>query len=297
MGENLRITSRQNPRVKDAARLRAGRERRRRGQFLIDGAREIERAVAAGVRCIEAFVCEELCDSAEGRAAVEAMRSAARKCSASRPTSTRNSRSATATMASSSLPKRQAFVGDLRLPAEPLVAVLEGVEKPGNLARFCAAPTRPASMPSSSPTAGPICTTPTRSAPAWAPCSARTFAKRRRPRRSSGCGARHLPIIAARPDAETLYTEVDFRRQPQSCWAAKRRASAMPGTAPTSRRCGCRCSGMADSLNVSTTAAVLFYEALRQRQIKRTKLATTTAPLRLQRRSWSIRRAFAQSFL
>ena len=63
MAEPSRITSRQNPRVKDAVRLRSGRERRRHGRFIIDGAREIARAVAAGIRCVEAFVCDELCDS------------------------------------------------------------------------------------------------------------------------------------------------------------------------------------------------------------------------------------------
>src|SRR3989304_2692786 len=54
-----RITSRQNSRVKDAVRLRTGRGRLRQGRFIIDGAREIARAVAAGIRPVEAFVCEE----------------------------------------------------------------------------------------------------------------------------------------------------------------------------------------------------------------------------------------------
>src|SRR5688572_28099856 len=63
MTSSSRITSRQNPRVKEAARLRTARARTRDSRFLIDGAREIARAVAAGIRCIEAFVCEELCDS------------------------------------------------------------------------------------------------------------------------------------------------------------------------------------------------------------------------------------------
>src|SRR5580658_5968292 len=59
------ITSVQNPRVKDAARLRDRRHRERQGRFLVDGAREILRALQAGVKLEQLFVCESLCRSAE----------------------------------------------------------------------------------------------------------------------------------------------------------------------------------------------------------------------------------------
>jgi TrmH family RNA methyltransferase len=44
------ITSTDNPRVKDVMRLRKGRERRRDGLFIAEGVREVERALAAGLR-------------------------------------------------------------------------------------------------------------------------------------------------------------------------------------------------------------------------------------------------------
>lgn len=53
-----RITSSANPRVKAAARLRDAAERRTRGLTLIDGRREVERAAAAGVRFAEVYVDE-----------------------------------------------------------------------------------------------------------------------------------------------------------------------------------------------------------------------------------------------
>src|SRR4051794_40799218 len=62
-----RITSRQNAHVKDAVRLRIGRERRRRQRFLIYGAREIERAIASGIRLLQVFICEELCNPRDKR--------------------------------------------------------------------------------------------------------------------------------------------------------------------------------------------------------------------------------------
>src|SRR6476660_9030864 len=65
MVESSRITSRQNPQVKDAVRLRDGHKRRRQRQFIIDGAREISRALASGVRPLKAFICDELCQSTD----------------------------------------------------------------------------------------------------------------------------------------------------------------------------------------------------------------------------------------
>ena len=77
--------------------------------------------------------------------------------------------------------------------------------------------------------------------------------------------SKNLPIIAARPDAEQLYTEIDMRSgavivlgsEADGLTDAWHSAGVTPVRLPM--------HGIADSLNVSTTAAVLFYEALRQR--------------------------------
>jgi TrmH family RNA methyltransferase len=74
-----------------------------------------------------------------------------------------------------------------------------------------------------------------------------------------------LSIVAARPDAQKSYGEVDFRggaaivlgSEAAGLTGAWRGANITPIRLPM--------LGIADSLNVSTTAAVLFYEALRQR--------------------------------
>ncbi len=61
------ITSPHNTRIKDAARLRVGRQRQKQQRALIDGAREISRALDGDVRLIDVFVCDELCQSEECR--------------------------------------------------------------------------------------------------------------------------------------------------------------------------------------------------------------------------------------
>jgi TrmH family RNA methyltransferase len=49
------ISSLDNPRVKQVVALRSGRERRRSGLFVAEGRRELERAEAAGLRIVEVF--------------------------------------------------------------------------------------------------------------------------------------------------------------------------------------------------------------------------------------------------
>jgi RNA methyltransferase, TrmH family len=266
MKEPLTITSRQNPRVKEAARLRGGRERQRRGQFLIDGLREIERAVAAGVQCLEAFVRE---DASESRAC-EPVLALLEKSRAETFFVTRDVYAKLAfgerddgvvVVAATS----QRALGDLRLPASPLIAVIEGVEKPGNVGAILRSADaagldavivadgrsdlyNPNTIRASLGTVfrANVCEASAAETRAW-------------------LGEQNLPVIAARPDATQAYTAVEFSRG-----AAIVLGSEADGLSDEWRGKGVTAVrlpmlGMADSLNVSTTAAVLFYEALRQR--------------------------------
>ncbi len=56
----MTITSTGNPRIKALAKLKTARERHRSGQFLIEGDREVQRAVAAGIHVDTLLVCPEL---------------------------------------------------------------------------------------------------------------------------------------------------------------------------------------------------------------------------------------------
>ena len=52
------ITSLANPKIKEVVKLREGKHRRRTGKFLIDGLREFDRAVQAGIRILEVFTAD-----------------------------------------------------------------------------------------------------------------------------------------------------------------------------------------------------------------------------------------------
>ena len=53
------IESLQNSRIKDLTRLQLARARKQTGQFSVEGAREIHRALKAGLEIISLFFCED----------------------------------------------------------------------------------------------------------------------------------------------------------------------------------------------------------------------------------------------
>ena len=65
MQSEVSIASTDNPRVKAAVRLRKRRGRTTQERILIDGAREIARAIEGGVKLLEIFGCEPLSDAEE----------------------------------------------------------------------------------------------------------------------------------------------------------------------------------------------------------------------------------------
>ena len=60
------ITSLQNQRVKNAAKLRQGRARQKQGRMIVDGLREIACAMEAGVELSEVFACSAYCKTEFG---------------------------------------------------------------------------------------------------------------------------------------------------------------------------------------------------------------------------------------
>ncbi|MBX3427438.1 MAG: RNA methyltransferase [Pirellulales bacterium] len=265
----MHITSRHNPRVKDAAKLRTGRKREVAARFLIDGPREIARAIAAGVEIAEAFVCEPLVAAlGDPQAAPEiaALRSAAREFATVTPEVFEKlcfGQRGSGAVAVAVPPRRS--LAELQLPPAPLVAVLEGIEKPGNVGAVLRSADgagvdavvvvdprtdlyNPQTIRASLGTVfgRHVCTATTAEALPWL------------------CGL-GVPLVATRPDATELYTAVDYRGG-----AAILLGSEAAGLSDVWRQVDVLSvrlpmHGLADSLNVSVAAAIMFYEAVRQR--------------------------------
>ncbi len=267
------ITSPHNPRVKLAARLRDHRQRSKEQRILIEGAREISRAIAAGVALQEVFVCVELCRSAEAKQLLEILPgSAAEVLEVSEQVFSRLAfgQRAEGVVAVAVVPSHRPE--NLVLRENPLVAVLEGVEKPGNIgavlrsadaagvsALVLADPRTDLYNPNAiRASLGTIFTLPVATAAgddalAWL--------------RTKG-----LQIVAARVQGSVAYTEIDYSR-PTAIVLGSEAAGLSPlWTGGDIRAIRLPMLGAADSLNVSAAAAVLFYEALRQRTALESRL-------------------------
>jgi TrmH family RNA methyltransferase len=260
------ISSLQNPRVKNAAKLRDSRGRRQQGRILIDGVREIRAALQAGVQLVEVFFCEPLCQTAESRQLLADLSQAAVPLVPTmEPVFAKLTfgERAEGMVAVATCPSRH--LRDLVLPADALIAVLEGVEKPGNVgavlrsadgAGLAAVIVADGGTDLYNPNCiraslGTVFTTPA--------CAATTVEAR------AWLQAGGWRVVAARVDAKFDYTAADYRGRTAIALGSEATGLSEAWQGEDVIAVRLPMLGSADSLNVSATAAVLFYAALRQR--------------------------------
>src|SRR6478672_9637166 len=128
------ISSVQNPRVKAAARLRERSGRNAQGRIIIDGMREITRAVEAGVEIVEVYFFRELCaDESHERLLVAVKQVGVEQIEVTQHVMEKLAfgNRVEGVVAVAKPPKKDLM--GWQAPADALVAVVEGAEKPGNL--------------------------------------------------------------------------------------------------------------------------------------------------------------------
>ncbi len=260
------LASPSNPRIKSIARLRDRRERESTGLTLVDGAREARRALDAGVDVVEAFVCEPLLAGEDARAVLDALRG--RQVPITATTEQAFAKIAFGDRAEGVLvvvraPTRS--LDDLTFAEEPLLIVVEGVEKPGNIgailrsadgagadAVIAASPRTDLANPNViRASAGTIFAVPTAAA---ATSDVIDWLRQRR-----------IRSIAARVDAEQPYTQADLTGRLAIVLGTETQGLTDTWRAADVEAVRLPMHGVADSLNVSVAAAVLLYEARRQR--------------------------------
>ncbi|MCE9605638.1 MAG: RNA methyltransferase [Planctomycetia bacterium] len=261
------ITSLQNQRVKDAAKLRDGRQRAKQKRFLIDGVRELNRALDAGLAISEVFTCPELCKSDVARQLLSRLDHELPE-SVQRVTPEVFEKLAfgeriEGIIAAAPTPTRT--LDDLQLPDDALICVLESIEKPGNVgailrsadaAGVAAVVTADERTDLYNPNAvrasmGTIFTMPT-----VATDVETMLAWLRR---------RGFAMWAARVGAGPVYSDVAYRGPTAIILGSEADGLSARFWAEDIRPMHLPMLGRSDSLNVSVTAAIVFYEALRQR--------------------------------
>ncbi len=268
------ITSLQNLRVKQAVKLRERKARDEQQRIIIDGEREITRALGAGVVALELFVLDGVELSATSQ---QTMRHARESGATILPVSRQvmeklafgDRVEEVILVAESPSPALDTFLQDkLAAKRDLLVAVVEGVEKPGNLGAIL------------------------RSADAAGidgviVCGARLDLYNPNAIRASLGALFTLPVIgmtvpqtlawlrthrfqmlATRVDGAIDYTTADLRGRTAIILGSEAEGLSREWLGDDIRAISLPMLGTVDSLNLSVTAAILFYEALRQRRDK-----------------------------
>ena len=261
------IHSVRNPRVKLAIRLRDRRGRRQQHRIIVDGLRETTRAIQAGVRPIELFVCPPLLVESDQTELENSLNSAGvHATTVSREVFDKlafGDRSDGVVMVAA---EPRAQLTDIFLPTDGLVLVLESLEKPGNLGAIVR----------TADAAGAACVIVADAATdLFNPNAIRASAGAifRVPLAAAAAQdvrdwlqAHQVITYAAHVDAAIPYTAITFRGRSAVILGSESRGLSEEWRAPSVVSVAIPMLGIADSLNVSVAAAVFCYEALRQRQ-------------------------------
>ncbi|MGQ9735783.1 MAG: TrmH family RNA methyltransferase [Thermaceae bacterium] len=255
----MRIESPQNPKIKALAALKEKRERTQTGLFVVEGFREVRRALEAGLKprilLLGPRAKEEEWALAQEAEEVWELSEAA----LGRVSSRENPAQVLAVF-----PIPQKDPRAFKLPPHPLVLAVVGVEKPGNLGAILR----------SADAAGVDLVLLAEGTDLYSPQVIRN---------STGV-LFHLPIlplsqeaafrfleekglflVAATPQGERAYWEEDYRQGVAFLVGAEDEGLPEAWLRRAHARVRIPMKGRADSLNVSVSAALLLYEALRQR--------------------------------
>ncbi|MBF0511105.1 MAG: RNA methyltransferase [Candidatus Omnitrophica bacterium] len=258
-----RITSVHNVLVKKALRLREAKDRCVSGETIIDGVREIKRALEAGVLLEKVFVVEGFKDGILAPLAsrqveiIETTNQIMEKLAYGKRHEG---------MIALSKPKRWTF-DDLKLSAHPLVVIVEALEKPGNLGAilrtcdgvgvevvFVCDPKTDVYNPNViRSSTGTVFKIPVVCADA--------------PLILSFLKSKKIKICAAAPEAKKIYTQVPLKGAWALVFGSEDEGLSDFWLKVSDETVRIPMKGMADSLNVSISAAIILYEAFRQRQI------------------------------
>jgi len=264
-----KLTSLQNPLVKNVLLLQEkARERSAQGLFVVEGSREIRLAVLSGFRLATLIYCPEILKrghDAEGIFSQQDIET----IEVTRPVYNRMAyRKDAEGILALAAPRLLDFQG-IRLSENPLVLVLESVEKPGNLGAvlrtadaanieaviICDPQTDPYNPNSVRSSLGCIFTIPV---VVSSGDTTRQWLKEK-----------HIPSYAAALGAELLYYNCDFHGPAAFIMGTESTGLSDPWLKEADFLIKIPMGGKVDSMNVSVSAAILVFEAVRQRSINR----------------------------
>ena len=267
---DLDITSPANPRIKHLVALRRRRVRDDAGVTLVEGFEELGLALAAGVRPRALFYSPELGGVNQPPLLTQAAEHGADIVRVSKEVFSKVAYRESPDGWLAVVPAVRADLAALRIGPDPLVLICQGVEKPGNLGAILR-------TADAAGVAVVIATDPVTdwgnpnviraskgtvfSVPVAADTSTQVMA---------WLSEHEIKLVATSPDAEVLLTGADLRQPTAIAVGSEKHGLSADLLAFADVKVRIPMFGLADSLNVATTAAIACYEAIRQRLEVRT---------------------------
>jgi TrmH family RNA methyltransferase len=260
------VTSPANPRLKSLLALRHRRHRDETGQTLVEGYEELALALDAGVRPIALYFCPQLQPpgardlldraTAAGAELVELSRSAFEKVAY------RQSPDGWLSV----VPAVATDLAAVRLGPDPLLLVCEAVEKPGNLGAILR--TADAAGVAAVLAADPVTDwgNPNLVRASKGTVFAVPVAGASGPDLLGWLRERRIAVVAATPHTDVAYTDVDLTGPTAIAVGTEKEGLSAAWLRAADHRVMIPMAGRANSLNVATSAAIITYEAVRQRR-------------------------------
>jgi TrmH family RNA methyltransferase len=259
------ITSPQNPRIKALKKLDKASERREQGVFPIEGMRELCLADGAGYEITQLFICEELLTESDDYNLKKCALKGTEVFHINKEVYEAIAyRGTTEGVIATAKPKAHTL-DSLRLSPNPLILVIEGVEKPGNLGamlRTCDAVGVDAVI---------VCDTKT---DVYNPNAVRSgvgtvftvqIAVASSDEVISYLKEQNITTYAAELTATEAHYQKNFKESTAIVVGDEATGLSAQWMKAADQHIKIPMLGRIDSLNVSVSAAVLLYEALRQR--------------------------------
>jgi len=265
------IASTANPRVRSWLRLRDRRQRDRTGRTIVDGLREIGRALDGGAALEEAIVGPSAASTLEAAALTTRLRQAGVPLVTVSGTVEMRlgfGERAEGLVAIARIPRLS--LDDIELPPDPLVLIVEGVEKPGNLGAVLRSADGAGADAVIAADPRTDLYNPNTIRASLGTIFALRLAAAPSPTVLDWCRTHGLRLVAARVDGAILHTDANLRGPVAIVLGSEAAGLSDAWRGPDVIPVRLPMHGVADSLNVSVAGAVVLYEALRQRGRGRT---------------------------
>lgn len=262
------ISSKQNPKVKLLTGLRRKREREAAGLTLVDGFEELSCALDAGVPITTLYYCPELMGGAEQQARLkELLDSGIGSFEMTRDVFEKVAYREGPDGWLAVVPAPKVGLEHLRLNEHPLILLFEAVEKPGNIGAMlrtadAAGVDAVISVSSVTDWGNPNIIRASKGALFAVPVAEGSPDEVREWLRS-----RAIAVVASTPDTDTSYTTPDLTKGVAVTVGSEKYGHTDFWLNNADVKVRIPMAGKVNSLNVATSAALLMYEAVRQRGI------------------------------